>query len=205
MSRFDERAKDWDKKQTSLDKSEACLKHLKDTIDFSKIKNILDYGCGTGLIAFDLVNSSNEVLGLDSSTGMLEEFNKKAKDKNLSNIRAQKHDILNDDLEENSFDLIVISMSLHHIENIEIFFEKSFKALKNGGYLCINDLEKEDGTFHKKHNNDGVYHFGFKQEELEQISLKVGFTKSLYERVFIYKRDYGDFPIFNFYVKKGSL
>lgn len=205
MSRFDERAKDWDKKQISLDKSEACLKHLKDTIDFSKIKNILDYGCGTGLIAFDLVNSSNEVLGLDSSTGMVEEFNKKAKDKNLLNIKAQIHDISNDNLEENSFDLIVISMSLHHIENLEIFFEKSFKALRKGGYLCVNDLEKEDGTFHKKHYNTGVYHFGFTQEELEKISLKVGFIKFLYERVFIYKRDYGDFPIFNFYAKKGNL
>ncbi|RBQ30020.1 class I SAM-dependent methyltransferase [Aliarcobacter vitoriensis] len=204
MSRFDERAKDWDKKQLSHDKSEACLNHLKDNLDFTKIKKILDYGCGTGLIAFELVNNSNEVLGLDSSTGMLEEFNKKAKEKNLSNIKALKHDILNDDLEENSFDLIVISMSLHHIENFEIFFEKSFKALKNGGYLCINDLEKEDGTFHKKHNNAGVYHFGFTQEELEQESLKVGFKEFLYERVFIYKRDYGDFPLFNFYAKKGE-
>ena len=29
MSRFDERAKDWDKKNVSLEKSEACIKHLK--------------------------------------------------------------------------------------------------------------------------------------------------------------------------------
>ena len=45
MSRFDERAKDWDKKQTTLDKSDACINHLKEKIDFSNIKNILDYGC----------------------------------------------------------------------------------------------------------------------------------------------------------------
>lgn len=202
MSRFDERAKDWDKKNVSLEKSEACIKHLKNNIDFKNIKNILDYGCGTGLIAFDLVEKNNQVLGLDSSNGMVEEFNKKAKDRNLTNIKAKKHDILNDDLGENCFDLIVISMSLHHIENLDIFFEKSFKALRNGGYLCINDLEKEDGTFHKKHNNEGVFHFGFTQEELEAISKKVGFSNFIFERVFIYKRDYGDFPIFNFYANK---
>ena len=202
MSRFDERAKDWDKKNVSLEKSEACIKHLKNNIDFKNIKNILDYGCGTGLIAFDLVEKNNQVLGLDSSNGMVEEFNKKAKDRNLTNIEAKKHDILNDDLGENCFDLIVISMSLHHIKNLDIFFEKSFKALRNGGYLCINDLEKEDGTFHKKHNNEGVFHFGFTQEELEAISKKVGFSNFIFERVFIYKRDYGDFPIFNFYAKK---
>ena len=59
MSRFDERAKDWDKKQTTLDKSDACINHLKEKIDFSNIKNILDYGCGTGLIAFNLVEENN--------------------------------------------------------------------------------------------------------------------------------------------------
>src|SRR5690606_17771342 len=108
----------------------------------------------------------------------------------------------NDSIEENSFDLIVTSMSLHHIKNLDIFFEKSFKALRNGGTLCINDLEKEDGTFHKKHNNEGVYHFGFSKEELETICSKLGFSNFIYERVFVFKRDYGDFPLFNFYAKK---
>ena len=60
------------------------------------------------------------------------------------------------------------------------FFEKSFKALKNGGYLCINDLEKEDGTFHKKHNNEGVFHCVFTQEELEEIAKKVGFSNFIF-------------------------
>lgn len=203
MSRFDSRAKDWDKKQTSLDKTEACIDNIKKNIDLSKVKSILDYGCGTGLVAFSLLDNEKEILGLDSSAGMVEEFNKKVKEQNLTNIKAEKHDILEDDLNENSFDFIVSSMSLHHIENIEIFFEKSFKALKDGGVICINDLEKEDGTFHKKHNNEGVYHFGFSQEELERVCLKIGFSNFIYERVFIFKREYGDFPLFNFYAKKA--
>ena len=118
MSRFDEKAKDWDKKQTTVDKTEACVKNLKKHLDFSKIKNILDYGCGTGLVAFSLVDTSKEILGLDNSNGMVEEFNNKAKNKNLSNIKAKKHDILHDDLPKNSFDLVVSSMSLHHIQNL---------------------------------------------------------------------------------------
>lgn len=203
MSRFDERAKDWDKKQTTLDKTDACIDNIKKYLDFSKIKNILDYGCGTGLVAFALKNDSNEVLGLDSSNGMVEEFNTKAKTKNLTNIKAQKHDILSDDLPKDSFDLIISSMSLHHIENLEIFFEKSFKALKNGGYICINDLEKEDGTFHAKHNNAGVYHFGFSKDELINICKKIGFSDFVFEIVYIYERENGSFPIFNFIAKKA--
>ena len=203
MSRFDERAKDWDKKQTTLDKSDACINHLKEKIDFSNIKNILDYGCGTGLIAFNLVEEKNQVLGLDNSSGMIEEFNKKVKEKNLSNIKAKKHNILEEDLPKNSFDLIVISMSLHHIEDIDMFFKKSFEALKNGGYICINDLDKEDGSFHAKHNNEGVYHFGFSKDELVETAKKIGFSDSSFDIVYIFERENGNFPIFNFIAKKA--
>ncbi|MCG3669529.1 class I SAM-dependent methyltransferase [Aliarcobacter butzleri] len=203
MSRFDERAKDWDKKQTTLDKSDACINHLKEKIDFSNIKNILDYGCGTGLIAFNLVEENNEVLGLDNSYGMIEEFNKKVKEKNLSNIKAKKHNILEEDLPKNSFDLIVISMSLHHIEDIDMFFKKSFEALKNGGYICVNDLDKEDGSFHAKHNNEGVYHFGFSKDELVKTAKKIGFSDSSFDIVYIFERENGNFPIFNFIAKKA--
>jgi len=203
LSRFDERAKDWDKKQTTLDKSDACINHLKEKIDFSNIKNILDYGCGTGLIAFNLVEENNEVLGLDNSYGMIEEFNKKVKEKNLSNIKAKKHNILEEDLPKNSFDLIVISMSLHHIEDIDMFFKKSFEALKNGGYICINDLDKEDGSFHAKHNNEGVYHFGFSKDELVETAKKIGFSDSSFDIVYIFERENGNFPIFNFIAKKA--
>ncbi|MCT7560736.1 class I SAM-dependent methyltransferase [Aliarcobacter butzleri] len=203
MSRFDERAKDWDKKQTTLDKSDACINHLKEKIDFSNIKNILDYGCGTGLIAFNLVEENNEVLGLDNSSGMIEEFNKKVKEKNLSNIKAKKHNILEEDLPKNSFDLIVISMSLHHIEDIDMFFKKSFEALKNGGYICVNDLDKEDGSFHAKYNNEGVYHFGFSEDELVETAKKIGFSDSSFDIVYIFERENGNFPIFNFIAKKA--
>lgn len=203
MSRFDERAKDWDKKQTTLDKSDACINHLKEKIDFSNIKNILDYGCGTGLIAFNLVEKNNEVLGLDNSYGMIEEFNKKVKEKNLSNIKAKKHNILEEDLPKNSFDLIVISMSLHHIEDIDMFFKKSFEALKNDGYICVNDLDKEDGSFHAKHNNEGVYHFGFSKDELVKTAKKIGFSDSSFDIVYIFERENGNFPIFNFIAKKA--
>ena len=203
MSRFDEKAKDWDKKQTTVDKTDACVKNLKKHLDFSKIKNILDYGCGTGLVAFSLIDTSKEILGLDSSNGMVEEFNNKAKNKNLSNIKAKKHDILHDDLPKNSFDLVVSSMSLHHIQNLEIFFQKSFDSLKNGGYICINDLEKENGTFHAKYNNEGVFHFGFSKEELIDICRNIGFSDFIFERVYVFERENGNFPIFNFIAKKA--
>ena len=69
-----------------------------------------------------------------------------------------------------------------------MFAKKAYKTLTNDGYLAINDLDKEDGSFHKKHNNNGVFHFGFDKDELEKILIDNGFKIVDYKIVLIDKR-----------------
>mgnify|MGYP000331846190 CR=1 FL=1 len=181
MNRFDEAAKTWDTKPSSLAMAKACVENINKIIKLKDDAKILDYGCGTGLVAFSLSNETNEVIGMDNSNGMVEQFNKKAKELDFSNIKAIQHNIDNEDLTQNEFDLIITSMSLHHIKNANIFIEKAYEALKKDGFLCINDLDKEDGTFHKKHNNEGVYHFGFSKDELINVCTKIGFSNFIFD------------------------
>ena len=202
MNRFDEAAKTWDTKPSSLAMAKACVENINKIIKLKDDSKILDYGCGTGLVAFSLSNETNEVIGMDNSSGMVEQFNKKAKELDFSNIKAIQHNIDNEDLTQNEFDLIITSMSLHHIKNANIFIEKAYKALKNDGFLCINDLDKEDGTFHKKHNNEGVYHFGFDKNELENILKNLGFKIIDYKIVHTDIREDREFPIFNLIAQK---
>ena len=202
MNRFDESAKTWDTKPSSLNIAKACVNNIKEEINLKNDAKILDYGCGTGLVAFSLSTETNEVIGMDNSNGMVEEFNKKANELNYSNIKAIKHDINDENLEENKFNLIITSMSLHHIKNANIFIEKAYEALKKDSFLCINDLDKEDGTFHKKHNNDGVFHFGFDKNELINIVKDVGFKITDYKIVHTEKREDREFPIFNLIAQK---
>ena len=93
-------------------------------------------------------------------------------------------------------------MSLHHIKNANIFIKKAYEALKKDGFLCINDLDKEDGTFHKKHNNDGVYHFGFDKDKLETSLKNSGFKIIDYKIVHKDAREDREFPIFNLIAQK---
>ena len=202
MNRFDEAAKTWDTKPSSLAMAKACVENINKIIKLKDNTKILDYGCGTGLVAFSLSNETNLVIGMDNSSGMVEQFNKKANELNYSNIKALKHDIDEEDLKENEFDLIITSMSLHHIKNANIFIKKAYEALKKDGFLCINDLDKEDGTFHKKHNNDGVFHFGFDKNELITIVKDVGFKITDYKIVHTEKREDREFPIFNLIAQK---
>ncbi len=202
MNRFDEAAKTWDTKPSSLAMAKACVENINKIIKLKDDSKILDYGCGTGLVAFSLSNETNEVIGMDNSSGMVEQFNKKAKELDFLNIKAIQHNIDNEDLTQNEFDLIITSMSLHHIKNANIFIEKAYKALKNDGFLCINDLDKEDGTFHKKHNNEGVYHFGFDKNELENSLKNLGFKIIDYKIVHTDIREDREFPIFNLIAQK---
>lgn len=201
MNRFDKAAASWDSKPSSLAIAKACVENIKKYIDIEKNINILDYGCGTGLVAVALSTEDNTVLGMDYSQGMVDTFNEKIKKLNYSNIKAIKHNINNEDLVNNSYDLITTSMTLHHIEDTSMFIKKCKLALKNNGHICINDLEKEDGSFHSKHKNDGVSHFGFEKEELSKLLIENGFKIIDYKIVHIDKRNDKEYPIFNIIAK----
>lgn len=202
MNRFDKAAKTWDSKPTSVAIAKACVKNIEKYINIKQDIKILDYGSGTGLVAIALSNDSNEVLGMDYSQGMVDTFNEKIQKLGFDNIKAIKHDIHNDDLEKNSYDLITINMALHHLKDTEVFIKECNKALKKDGYLCINDLDEEDGTFHIKHKNDGVFHFGFSKDELCNLLVENGFEIIDYTIVLTDKRNDKEYPIFNLIAKK---
>lgn len=202
MNRFDEAAKTWDKKQSSIDSSTACVDNLKKHIKINKFANILDYGCGTGFISFSLVNQSNNIVGMDYSDGMVEQFNKKVSLLLYGNIKAIKHNMNEEELPAEEFDLVISSMTMHHIKDTSMFARKCKDTLKDGGIVCINDLEKEDGTFHKKHNNDGVEHFGYEKEEIKKIFEKQGFTIISCDTVYTHERNDKEYPLFNLIAKK---
>ena len=106
-----------------------------------------------------------------------------------------------EDLPKNEFDLIAISMTLHHIKDTEMFIQKAKSSLKNGGYLCINDLVSEDGTFHEEHKNDGVEHFGYDENELCSLIKNNGFELIEYKIVYTDDRNNSQYPIFQLITK----
>ncbi|UTJ05268.1 class I SAM-dependent methyltransferase [Arcobacter roscoffensis] len=204
MNRFDEAAKTWDKKQSSIDSSNACVNNLLEKTTLKNDANILDYGCGTGFIAFALSNETNNILGMDYSDGMVSRFNEKAKELDFDNIKAVKHNMNEEELPQEQFDLVISSMTMHHIKDTNMFARKCFEALKKDGIVCINDLEKEDGTFHKKHNNEGVEHFGFEKEDVCKIFENQGFEIVSCDTVFKHERNDKEYPLFNLIAKKAK-
>ena len=193
MSRFDKLASQWDLNPARVESAKKTTRKLKELIDIKNL-DILDYGSGTGLIAFDLFEDAKSIVSMDNSKGMIETLKQKIDEANITNITAKLHDANMDKLPLESFDLIVSAMTLHHIKDAANFIKESAKALKSGGYLAISDLESEDGSFHSM-GNDDVEHLGFEKEDIkkwyEDAGLKVVYLQT--NEVVKKHRDFGIF------------
>jgi ubiquinone/menaquinone biosynthesis C-methylase UbiE len=135
--------------------------------------DVLDFGCGTGLLTMQLQPLVHSITGVDSSQGMLDVLNAKVKDQNLTNVMTRCLDIDKGGVLEGCYHLITSSMTFHHIKNIRPVLDQFFNILLPGGCLCIADLDIDDGQFHE--NNDGVFHAGFDRAKLNNILGEAGF------------------------------
>ena len=135
--------------------------------------DVLDFGCGTGLLTLALQPFVRSITGVDSSQGMLDVFKTKIKEQNLTNVEAEYIDLDKGDILRGSYHLIVSSMTLHHIKNISPLLKQFYSILLPSGRVGVADLDLDDGQFHG--NNDGVYHFGFDRETLRRIFMETGF------------------------------
>jgi len=94
---------------------------------------------------------------------------------------------------------------LHHIPDVNNIVKVFNSILKRGGYLCIADLVKEDGSFHSDHDNfDG--HNGFDRNELSVTLSNNGFNVEYYKICFKIVKTIDDkskkYPLFLMICKK---
>jgi 2-polyprenyl-3-methyl-5-hydroxy-6-metoxy-1,4-benzoquinol methylase len=157
----------------------------------------LDYGCGTGLLSFPLKDELGAILLADSSSGMLEVVNEKIAAQGVTNMTTLQLDLLIDPPPAQRFDLIVTAMTLHHVPDTDPILRTFHDLLNPGGYLCIADLDQEDGSFH---GPEVDVHHGFDRVDLSQRAAQAGFADIHFQTVFSIakERETGtrDYPVF---------
>jgi 2-polyprenyl-3-methyl-5-hydroxy-6-metoxy-1,4-benzoquinol methylase len=198
MSRFDKVAADWDKNKMHIDRSEAIARELQPVFARKNYYSALEYGAGTGLLSFLLLDYFKEIVLMDSSIEMVNTTNTKIAESGRSHIKALVFDLEHQDFEEQKFDVIFTQMVLHHVADVDLIFEKFQKMLNPKGMLAIADLFTEDGSFH---GSDFDGHHGFDPDRLaHQLTIK-GFEKISNKECFIIKKEIQDgitkeFPVF---------
>jgi ubiquinone/menaquinone biosynthesis C-methylase UbiE len=108
---------------------------------YDKAKKILDVGCGTGFIAQVIgkyLTKDDEFFCSDISADMLKIAEHNLSDSNFVNkFYFLKGSIEELDFQPYSLDFVIMNSVLHHLPNIETFFEEVNKILKPGGKLII--------------------------------------------------------------------
>jgi ubiquinone/menaquinone biosynthesis C-methylase UbiE len=175
---FNERAKDWDKDPSKVERARLVAQAMRARVSLDKGMRALEYGCGTGLLSFALQDSLGPITMADSAPGMLTVLAEKIAASGVDNMTPRLLDLEKDPLPVERFDLIYTLMTLHHVEHAEAVL-LSFHALLNpGGTLCVADLDQEDGSFH----GAGVeVHKGFNRHTLEHSLADIGFNNIRYE------------------------
>ena len=117
-------------------------KKFVDLIDlnFAKKNIILDLGCGTGDIIFQInnkskLNSNYLACMVDPNTEMMKYGIKKFKKKNILWLASYGEKL---PFKNNKFDLVTMSFSLRNVENIKITLNEINRVLKKDGqFLCL--------------------------------------------------------------------
>lgn len=170
---FDDYAKTWDTDKR-IERAKVVAKEISNSINIDKKYSAMEFGCGTGLVSFNLYDKFKNITLIDSSKGMIDILNSKIEEYQVENMVPYHLDISNEEPLDMKFDVIYNSMVLHHIHDVKAIAKNFYELLNEDGNLCIVDLDEEDGSFHKNYSDyDG--HNGFNHEELKQLLSSVGF------------------------------
>ncbi|PKQ14922.1 MAG: SAM-dependent methyltransferase [Actinobacteria bacterium HGW-Actinobacteria-7] len=168
---FDDEAASWDEQPGQVEFALELASAIRVSIDLSPDMDVLDFGCGTGLLATELLPSVRSVTAADTSAGMLDVLNRKIATRSLANIRTA---LIGSDAMGGDYDLILCSLTLHHVEDVEGLLGDFHRMTAAVGRLCICDIDLDGGAFHE--NRAGVFHDGFKRDSLSAMMEAAGFV-----------------------------
>ena len=100
--------------------------------------NVLEIGCGTGVNTRYLAERGRSVRALDFSPGMLDRARVNVP---ASNVRFEQQDIrIIWNLADASVDLVVCTLVLEHVENLDHVFKEAKRVLRPGGEFFVCEL-----------------------------------------------------------------
>lgn len=192
--RFDLEAATWDDNPRRVRLAKAVADAIIRRLPLTRAMDVLDFGCGTGLLTLNLLPHIRSITGADTSSEMLEMLRKKVEVHGLHHVDTlllEPHEPL---VPRKRYDLITSSMTLHHIQDLEALFHQFQACLGPGGRIALADLDKEDGTFHE--NVEDVHHLGFERNELLALLGHAGFEDLEATTAFEVRRNGRDYPVF---------
>ena len=103
-----------------------------------KFDNCLEIGCGTGKNTGYLLTKAKQVTAVDLSNEMLAKARQKIPTDNVQFIQT---DIKDDwTFVTKQYDLVIFSLVLEHIENLNDIFKKVSNVIRSNGFVYVGEL-----------------------------------------------------------------
>jgi tRNA (cmo5U34)-methyltransferase len=192
--RFNEAATTWDENPSRVKLALEVAAEIRRRLPLSSADEVLDFGCGTGLVTLSLQPHVGRVTGADSSQGMLDELREKIRAQRLVNVDTALLDATEPLPLDRRFHVIVSSMALHHVADVATLFRRFYELLLEGGRIALADLDREDGSFHE--DARGVYHHGFDRDEVVSLLSQAGFDALAMATATVARRAEREYPVF---------
>jgi SAM-dependent methyltransferase len=153
--------------------------------------DVLEIGCGTGLLTLLVAPHVRTIVAVDAAQGMVDVLKAKL-DKPDAPHNVRPVCILLEDPDDKAlppaslhdqdgprlrYDLILSHLVLHHIGDLEAVLRTMLGCLKKGGSVALTDFEDfgpEAKRFHPKAKMDGVERHGIKRDWMAGLMEKVG-------------------------------
>lgn len=181
-SDFDKKAINWDDNSMRHERAAIVANRIKENVPLKGSFRALEFGAGTGLVGFNLIDKIPRMTFADTSKEMLAQVEQKISRGNHS--QAHIHNLSFSEV-QGSYDLIFSQLTLHHIEDYRGAINRLCQCLAPQGWICLCDLDKEDGTFH----NGPVPHQGFEREDIKAILHEQGVDVVLCDTAYVIPRE----------------
>ena len=141
----------------------------------------IDLGCGDGALTLEIARFADEVVGVDRNAALLARARSLCERRGARNATFVEGDVESLGFEDGSFDLAVMSQTLHCLEVPGKALAEAARVLAPGARLLVLDLLPH--THEWAREKLGHEHLGFAPEALKGLLKDAGFAGVEVERV----------------------
>ncbi|MEN8173058.1 MAG: class I SAM-dependent methyltransferase, partial [Chloroflexota bacterium] len=148
---------------------------------------VLDIAAGTGHLSRAIAPHVKEVTAIDITPEMLAESRKEAARFNLGNIVIEEGNAEDLPYKDNSFDLVVSRLAIHHFEKPAVQFSEMVRVCKPDHYVGVIDLLSSDddaaaATYNQLENmRDPSHVHAFSKTAMKRMMEETGLTINTFE------------------------
>lgn len=194
-SRFNKEALSWDSRPFVNEASQAAAKAITAKWKSSnwQPKQVLEIGCGTGILSFLIAPHVDRVVAVDAAEGMIDVLKQKIEKpdapKNIIPVAVLLEDPEDSHLPpavgadsngtRQKFDLITSHLVLHHIPDLRGVLKTMLGCLAPGGRVMLTDFQDygpKAKRFHAESKLDGVERHGINVEQMTRMMEEIGYS-----------------------------